>query len=299
MFCCQGTSTRGARTVTVNGRVFVGTFYNGAWFSPEVYQFYTPQDNPALPSYTRDSDIWPVGLLFFYIASRGCCPIVNETETEIADRDQERRVSFLRRTRGELLTLLSELTGRKRVVVDGWRLDDANPLLFDLIERMVRPRAERISLADCSVHPFFWDAAVVENMVMAVGEQPGEPASKVAFRTELDAICAADFSGPNGWDPMHLMFHGLQNPAAYDRSSASALLRALRDALPGYVHNVNTTNTSSKTFREDAIQALQALYPNVLLKLFETTIEVNADRTGRYGVWRNAFTEALAYEFRR
>jgi hypothetical protein len=201
-----------------------------------VNRFWNLQDHATTPDYGRDSDIWPLGLLFFYIASRGCCPIITQNEITLAERNRETRLGYLSRTRGELIALLNASNTRR--VADDWRLSTAHPLLFDLIERMVRPSSERISLADCSVHPFFWDAAVVERLVLAVGEQPGEPAS----------------------------------------------------------------NVSSRMFCEDAIHALQALYPNVLLKLFETTIQVTIGADGKrvktYGVWEHPFTEQLKFTFR-
>jgi hypothetical protein len=303
----QSAAKMGNGMISVNGRTFVGTEYNGAWFSPEVYQFQGARGQVAINAYRRDADIWPLGLLFFYISSRGYCPIMTPWEVTVAGTNQESRLEYLRRTRGELISLLN--ASNARGVADDWRLCSANPLLFDLVEHMVRPRSERISLADCAAHPFFWDLIVVERVVLEFAiETANDPAARRVFREDLDARCESYLAEKGGWDVQHPMFRGLDYPETYEahRNSAHWLLKAVRNMLVHHTGSIQTANVSSRMVREDVILTLQKLYPTVLLKLFELTLQCDAaavlagDASAprrKYGVWSGAFTEQFCFTF--
>jgi hypothetical protein len=272
-----------------------------------VYQFLDARGQEALTAYGRDADIWPLGLLFFYISSRGYCPIVKQQEITVADTHRESRLGYLRRTRGELIALLNASNARR--VADDWRLCNAHPLLFDLVEHMVRPRSERISLADCAAHPFFWDLVVVERVVLDFAiEQANDPAARRVFREDLDARCEEYLAEKGGWDVQHRMFRGLDHPETYEahRNSAHWLLKAVRNMVVHHTESIQTANVSSRVFREDAILTLQTLYPTVLLKLFELTLQYDSTTVPagsasaprrRYGLWSGAFTEQFRFTF--
>jgi hypothetical protein len=103
------------------------------WTAPEVSDTESRAkggDNNYLPA----SDVWSLGLVLYFVASGGQCPF---------ESFRQARESILEaKLRKECL----EKHGLQR----------KSPILFDLIERMIRPESTRISLSLARCHPFLW-----------------------------------------------------------------------------------------------------------------------------------------------
>eukprot|EP00042_Codosiga_hollandica_P043436 m.411347 g.411347 ORF g.411347 m.411347 type:complete len:625 (-) comp56553_c0_seq4:119-1993(-) len=102
------------------------------WDSPEVLK---AASSYSSYTYTPATDMWGVGCLMFYIKYRG---------QRLLFANQAQVLKAVKQA-SELVTHL-----------DAHGLQEMDPLLFDLLLRLLKPQAARISSAQALLHPYFW-----------------------------------------------------------------------------------------------------------------------------------------------
>lgn len=212
----------------------------------------------------------------------------------LAATDNSARLDFLRSSRGAIIKRANR--GKQRPVssVGGdWRLQDQSEALFDLVEKMVRPVEERIPLAVCGLHPFFWDNTVVVRVVHEYVKEVNT--ERLSMSHELTRVCQPFLHKIGGWNIDHSMFSHLLNREEYKVNSPDNLLRALRNVLE---HRNAPVNLSARAYQEDIVNTFRALYTPVLLRFFEVTMQTDATGANKYGEWTGQFTESFKFTFR-
>jgi len=285
----------------VRGNTYLGTVYRGCWIAPEVLLCTSNLPGAVQNSYTVEADIWPLGLVLFYIAAKGYSPIRLEEDTRAAHRDALARRSFLASTK-------RDHTGADT----GWSLHTTYPVLFDLIELMVRPfdhsqsDQDRISLELAAAHPFFWDATVTARIVIELVDEINSRAHlRQAFLAELNRECASLL--PRGWNVSDPIFKNLDTSQGfYDTNHASFLLKALRDVLCHERNRAQPSHLSQNAFvsnhhyKQCIIEGFLQNYSMILCKLFRTTLSTHlvASRAVRkYGTWSAASMHNFKFTF--
>eukprot|EP00042_Codosiga_hollandica_P043435 m.411337 g.411337 ORF g.411337 m.411337 type:complete len:508 (-) comp56553_c0_seq3:110-1633(-) len=110
------------------------------WDSPEVLK---AASSYSSYTYTPATDMWGVGCLMFYIKYRG---------QRLLFANQAQVLKAVKQA-SELVTHL-----------DAHGLQEMDPLLFDLLLRLLKPQAARISSAQALLHPYFWTTGDVLNI---------------------------------------------------------------------------------------------------------------------------------------
>lgn len=279
----------------VRGATYLGTIHKGCWMAPEVIECRPP--NRRNRTYSCNADLWPLGLVFYYIASRGYSPIQYEEDCKDASTDMNFRLELLNRSRSEELD-------------NNWRLCEVYPMLFDLIEHMVRPYSgnndsnERIGIRCAAAHPFFWDHTTVDRLIVDFAtEFNNHYNQRQSFMNEFNTSCQMHFA--NGyWDQSSIIFRNLEGN--YDETKATALLRAVRNVL---LHeNPTANNTTGNNYVSNhhhkgvVISWFLRHYWFVLCELFRisiTTVMVREEgkHVRKYGDWSNPFTESFKFTF--
>lgn len=282
----------------MRGNTYLGTVYRGCWIAPEVLLCTTNLPGAVQNSYTVEADIWPLGLVLYYMAARGYSPIRLEEDTRAACRDPVARWNFLTSTK------------RDSAGADtGWSLHTTYPVLFDLIELMVRPfdhsqsDQDRISLEIAAAHPFFWDTTITARIIVElVDEINSRTHIRQAFLAELNRECAPLL--PHGWNITDPIFNNLDTTKGnYDTKHASFLLKAVRDVL---CHERSRTQASQSAFisnhhyKQCIVEGFLQNYSMILCRLFRTTLSTHliAGRAVRkYGTWTAASQHNFKFTF--
>eukprot|EP00042_Codosiga_hollandica_P042824 m.397334 g.397334 ORF g.397334 m.397334 type:complete len:257 (-) comp56420_c0_seq4:124-894(-) len=120
----------------------------GGWDSPEVCQAALISSSAEF-TYVPATDMWGVACLLFYITYCGKQTLFKDSKQILkAGREPDFLQSCL----------------------NAHNLKHDDPLLYDLLERMLQPSDKRISSANALLHPYFWTAKDVFN-VMVISEQ--------------------------------------------------------------------------------------------------------------------------------
>jgi hypothetical protein len=286
----------------VQGQSYCGTVYRGCWVAPEVLEC----RSHAGSYYTTEADTWPLGLVFYFIAARGVQPIVNEKEAADSAEDEHRRSSILQRTRAFLVGNRGTAPPLPHLT-PGWALFSAFPILFDLIELMVRPitpggpARSRIKLEVAAAHPFFWDPTIAARIITEVSNEMKNRAYPLRdFIQEFNATCATGVL-QNGWDRNHPMFK--YTTGLYATREATSLLKILRDTLEHGREHVrkSTTFLCIEHFKKVVMEAFLRSYGPVFCELFRVTLTTvqlpDGSHAPRYGVWSNAFQQNFKFTF--
>jgi hypothetical protein len=216
---------------------------------------------------------------------------------------------MLKRTKQELMVAhklkeVSSLSPQE----SAWSLHTAFPLLFDLIELMVRPyegtgtAEDRIPVKLAAAHPFFWDSTIAARIVSEfVDEINSRYVALKSFTEDFNATCANTVL-PDGWKKDHAMFRNLRGE--YNENAASWLLKAVRDMLAHGRDSIAEScgYLSTHHYKTCLMDAFMALYGPVLCALFRvslsTTTLPNGDVVRRYGEWSGGFKEDFKFKFR-
>lgn len=266
---------------SVASNTYGGTYIDNVsyWIAPEVAHC-EGKPKEFASRYTRTSDIWPLGLLVFYIAAKGYCPMTCKNDVVTSNLNDSSRRTFLQ-------TAVPALSTPSK----SWLLHSEFPMLYDLIDLMVQPVNTRISLADATAHPFFWEDTVVARIV---SECTRDYWSHKPFFDDFDSRCT-NVLPSGGWNKSDVIFPNLTE-SEYDATSASSLFRALRNVLEHPPGASRAHVVSSHHYKSSVIKYFTAHYGRVLLQYFRTTL-VTVSGQKKYGVWQGMFTEKFAFTF--
>ena len=137
----------------------------GCWFAPEMDPNYQSKENIFATYFA--TDVWSLGCVMHYIATNG--DALFSMPSEIHQEDL--RVERLRAS----------------------QLHSINPVLFDLIERMVRPQAKaRLSMSVVRTHPYFWTLKETMIIIKQIKEDTfGNHTHTSSIRKDLKQISTA------------------------------------------------------------------------------------------------------------
>lgn len=283
----------------MRANTFLGTVHRGCWIAPEVllcannHRYGAPQQ-----SYTVEADIWPLGLVLFFMGSRGHSPIQYEEETRTAHKSPADRAKFLQST------ILSS-TGADT----GWSLHAAYPMLYDLIELMVRPFSgtgsdqDRVSLETAVQHPFFWGSTITARLLCEFVDEINSRADvRRDFIAEINRECASVLPDA-GWDIHHKIFTNLDRKDTYNTLQATFLLKAVRDVMAherSHTHARDRAFVSNHHYKQVVVEGFVADYEMVLCALFRVTLAtklVNGVYVRKYGRWSGATQQDFQFSF--
>lgn len=157
----------------------LGTFnMRDLWSAPEVSidaRKNTGQNHPLI------TELWPLGLIYYYIATNGQQPFQSFDEAMEAYNNGDFRGRYL----------------------DRHDLQKKLPMLFDLIERLIRPVANRVELSTVRCHPFFWTMERRKNLILYFADSFLIRGSELInhFIVTFDKICLLFVFGDKGWVP--------------------------------------------------------------------------------------------------
>lgn len=186
---------------------------NNLWTAPEI--MLAENKDLVAQQYEPVSDLWPLGLLIYYVATRGALPFSSAEEVVTANETGEKRGEYL---------------GRHG-------LQKSQPMLFDLIERLVRPMDTRFDLESLRCHPFLWSYEHRKGMLLYFADAVMIRGSDLMnhFISMFETICLLYVFGEQGWVPR--MAHELLQiiPANLRAQEASrsgvCLLQAIKNIL--------------------------------------------------------------------
>jgi len=113
------------------------------WSAPEVEANYKILGGPG---YQLISDSWSLGLVLYYIATNGQCPFDSHRQAQQAVMDVS--------------------SGLVRQCLEKHGLQTRFPMLYDLIERLIRPVQTRVPLSLIRCHPFLWSIGYRKNLII-------------------------------------------------------------------------------------------------------------------------------------
>ena len=117
------------------------------WCAPEI----ETEISKITEAYLPQSDIWSLGLLIHYVATNECPFTTNQEAREAISDDHNRRLRL----------------GK-------YQLHTNCPMLFDLLERMVRPIANRAELSNSRCHPFLWTTHCKKQTLLCFADIAGK-----------------------------------------------------------------------------------------------------------------------------
>eukprot|EP01041_Mallomonas_annulata_P006001 gene6001-12094_t len=140
--------------------------------------------------YKADSDVWSIGCILYYIATDGKNLFASVDNILLAEENDEYRKLQLNKD----------------------NLHINFPIIFDLIERMIRPSAtstkptvdvpKRISLQDLRCHPFIWNTNIRKKFIKYIAESMSihtENTSIIAFKNDLNRYSTNYVYATTGW----------------------------------------------------------------------------------------------------
>lgn len=161
------------------------------------------------------SDVWSLGLTIYYLATGGQLPFDSFKQACDAAGNPDYR----------------------RVCLEKHGLQERAPMLYDLIERLVRPAYMRTDLQIIRCHPFLWTMECRKSMITAFANASMTRGSEVIsnFVTGIDKISPLYVFGADGWvAPMAPYLLALVQPAKLKTDfwwSGTYLLQAIKNQL--------------------------------------------------------------------
>ena len=251
------------------------------WSAPEVEANYKILGGPG---YQLISDSWSLGLVLYYIATNGQCPFDSHRQAQQAVMDVS--------------------SGLVRQCLEKHGLQTRLPMLYDLIERLIRPVQTRVPLSLIRCHPFLWSIGYRKNLIIDLAnvsnltarQKPPVPGtnqrsqSMENFISEMDRYSQTFIFGSEGWVvKMYRDFVPYVQPVSIKVDfwwSGWYLLIAIRNQLlypeamyTGlYRQQASQSNiTQNQMITQYLKQIIDVDFPRLLILLFELG--------GRHGKW--------------
>lgn len=149
------------------------------WTAPEIMS--AENKDLVAQQYEPVSDLWSLGLLIYFVATRGALPFASTEEVIAANKRGEKRGEYL----------------------DRHGLQKSQPMLFDLIERLIRPMDTRFDLESLRCHPFLWSYERRKRMLLYFADAVMIRGSDLMnhFISMFETICLVYVFGEPGWVP--------------------------------------------------------------------------------------------------
>lgn len=212
---------------------------------------------------TRAIDIFSLGLVFFYVLTKGCHPF------DCGDRYM--REVNIRKNNFDLRQL--EVLG------------DYSYEAKDLIASMLEPEPKRRPVArQVMAHPFFWPAKKRLNFLCDVSDhfekEPRDPPSASLVELERNApeVCRGDFLKPLGKEFVDSM--GKQRK--YTGTRLLDLLRALRNKKNHYEDMPDQLKKHVGPLPDGYLSFWTRKFPNLLITCWNIVYEVQWDESDRF-----------------
>ena len=145
------------------------------WVAPEV----DADTRKHGVRFQASSDVWSLGLTIYYLATGGQLPFDSFKQACDAAANPDYR----------------------RACLEKHNLQERAPMLYDLIERLVRPAYMRTDLQIIRCHPFLWTMDCRKNMLTSFANASMMRGSDVIanFVTGIDKISPLYVFGADGW----------------------------------------------------------------------------------------------------
>ena len=259
------------------------------WTAPEVEANYKILGGPG---YQLISDSWSLGLVLYFIATNGQCPFDSHRQAQQA--------------------VIDISSGLLRQCLEKHGLHTRMPMLYDLIERLIRPVQTRVPLGLIRCHPFLWSTGYRKNLIIDLANisnlsarqstpLPGtnqRSQSMENFISEMDRYSQTFIFGSEGWVvKMYRDFVPYVQPVSIKMDfwwSGWYLLIAIRNQLL-YPEAMYTglyrpqAGQSNISQNQMIVQYLRQIvdvdFPKLLILLFELV--------GRHGKWEFDGDEVL------
>lgn len=221
------------------------------WVAPEV----DPDTRKHGVRFQASSDVWSLGLTIYYLATGGQLPFDSFKQACDAAANPDYRRSCL------------EKHG----------LQERAPMLYDLIERLVRPAFMRTDLQIIRCHPFLWTMDCRRSMLTAFANASMMRGSDVIsnFVTGIDKISPLYVFGADGWVTAMAPFLLALVPPKLRSDfwwSGTYLLQAIRhqlqfpEALQQHVYPRMTAHQATHAYLR---QVTEVDFPRLLILLYE------------------------------
>jgi len=251
------------------------------WTAPEVEANYKILGGPG---YQLISDSWSLGLVLYFIATNGQCPFDSHRQAQQA--------------------VIDISSGLLRQCLEKHGLHTRLPMLYDLIERLIRPIQTRVPLGLIRCHPFLWSIGYRKNLIIDLANisnlsarqnspVPGtnqRSQSMENFISEMDRYSQTFIFGSEGWVvKMYRDFVPYVQPVSIKMDfwwSGWYLLIAIRNQLMYpeamytglYRQQAGHSNiTQNQMIVQYLRQVVDVDFPKLLILLFELG--------GRHGKW--------------
>jgi serine/threonine protein kinase len=222
------------------------------WSAPEV----TIESKNRGVGFQALSDAWSIGLVLYFIGTGGQCLFDSHKSAREAIIDNDKRRQYL------------EKNG----------LHERNPVLYDLIERLIRPIQTRTTLSSLRCHPFMWTNLCRKKFLIEFSNASNTNNKSVdSFINGMDRFCPHYVFGTDGWvKQMNRDFIDYIQPASLKTDfwwSGMQLLQAIRNQLL-YPERLYSDLYSSRLSTNQMLalylkQTLDVDFPRLVILLFE------------------------------
>ena len=313
-----------------NMNTVVGTVdTTGCWYAPETINGVR---------YGRNADLWPLGCLLHYMGTDGKFPLflsvppVHEGGNETAGDQLPGTVQFHVQAQKNAHDAANDSVLRQRILQYG-QLHRTHPLLFDLVEKLVRPvlpkplgeppENYRIKIGLCNYHPSLWDTSTCANLLRQFHDEGKLDHFKTFLSSKHYAwVDRLESDGSEDFKRLikaHLNANPhIRNPQDKARvttgrraNNAFTCLKVCRDLLthkeilgsksPGA--QAAFKNFSLADYEEKFVTHIKDTFPELLVKIFDITIMQDWDtERGAYyfviGEWETQTDGSIKYNFR-
>jgi serine/threonine protein kinase len=240
-----------ATTATATASASTASEAADRWCAPEV----DLETRKTGVRFQAESDVWSLGLTLYFLATGGQLPF--DTFRQACDAAAN--------------------ADYRRVCLEKHGLQERAPMLYDLIERLVRPLHSRTELTVARCHPFLWSMEARKAMLTRFAHATTLRGSEVInnFITGIDKISPLYVFGSDGWvGPMWAPLQALL-PAKYKTDfwwSGSYLLQAIQYQLQCpdlLVQSVYPHMSQLQATHAYVRQVTESDFPRLLILLFE------------------------------
>ena len=230
------------------------------WCAPEV-DAESRRTTAGAARFQASSDVWSLGLTFYYLATGGQLPFDSHQQACDAAGNPDYR----------------------RACMEKHGLQERAPMLYDLVERLVRPAHMRTELATIRCHPFLWTLDCRKTMLTGFANACTMRGSSEVinnFVTGIDKISPLYVFGADGWvAPMSPPLLALVQPPKLKTDfwwSGAYLLQAVKNQLQfpelllqAGVYPRSSVATPAQATHAYLKQITDVDFPRLLILLYE------------------------------